>query len=232
MKAVQDTLGYVQEALLRLSVATRHSLAFEYWRLEVAHYMLLIKRVIDQSSRRVFQGESVPATEKIFSLFEEHTDIIVKGRREIQYGHKLNLGCGRSGLILDAVIEEGNPADVERFIPMLDRHIEIYGCAPRQMAADGGYASTENLREAKERGVKDVAFHKNRGLAVMDMVKSNWVYRKLRNFRAGIEAGISCLKRAYGLGRCTWKGMEHYAAYVWSSIVAYNLALFTKLRPA
>ncbi len=90
----------------------------------------------------------------------------------------------------------------------------------------------EALYLAKERGVKDVAFHKKRGLTVMDMVKSNWVYRKLRNFRAGIEAGISCLKRAYGLGRCTWKGMEHYAAYVWSSIVAYNLALFTKLRPA
>ncbi len=100
------------------------------------------------------------------------------------------------------------------------------------MAADGGYASTENLHEAKERGVRDVAFHKKRGLEVMDMVKTNWIYRKLRNFLAGIEAGISCLKHAYGLGRCTWKGLEHYAAYVWSSIVAYNLALFTKLRPA
>jgi IS5 family transposase len=47
-----------------------------------------------------------------------------------------------------------------------------------------------------------VAFHKKAGLGVMDMVKSNWVYRKLRNFRAGIESDISCLKRAYGLARC------------------------------
>ncbi|MGB5560857.1 MAG: transposase, partial [Sedimenticolaceae bacterium] len=152
-----------------------------------------------------------------------------KGSRDIQYGHKLNLSTGRSGLILDVVIEEGNPADTERFLPMLDRHIAQYGKAPRQMAADGGYASIENLREAKELHVDDMAFHKKRGLTEEAMVKSPWVYRKLRNFRAGIEAGISCMKRAYGLGRCTWKGLKHFRAYVWSSVVAHNLALFGRL---
>jgi IS5 family transposase len=99
------------------------------------------------------------------------------------------------------------------------------------MAADGGYASIENLHEAKARQVKDVAFHKKRGLKVDEMAKSAWVYRKLRNFRAGIEAGISCLKRAYGLGRCTWKGLAHFKAYVWSSVVAHNLALLSRLVP-
>ena len=84
----------------------------------------------------------------------------------------------------------------------------------------------------KARGVRDMAFHKKRGLDVEDMVKSRWVYRKLRNFRAGIEAGISCLKRAYGLARCTWRGLDHFKAYVWSSVVAYNLALFARLKPA
>ena len=112
---------------------------------------------------------------------------------------------------------------------MLDRHIDQYGKAPRQMAADGGYASVENLREAKARDVDDVVFHKKRGLNVEEMAKSPWVYRKLRNFRAGIEAGISVMKRAYGLGRCTWKGLQHFRAYVWSSVVAHNLALFGRL---
>jgi len=49
---------------------------------------------------------------------------------------------------------------------------------------------------------------------------------------AGIEAGISCLKRAYGLARCTWRGLDHFKAYVWSSVVAYNLVLFTRLKPS
>jgi integrase len=68
---------------------------------------------------------------------------------------------------------------------------------PRQAAADGSYASRDNLRQAKARGVRDMAFHKKGGLRIADMVRSRWVYRKLRNFRAGIEADISCLKRAY-----------------------------------
>jgi len=88
-------------------------------------------------------------------------------------------------MILDVVIEEGNPADSERFLPMLERHIEQHGKAPHQMAAGGGYASLDNLHDAKVLKVEDVAFHKKRGLKVEEMLKSPWVYRKLRNFRAG-----------------------------------------------
>ncbi len=232
VRVSEDTFGYVRQALLRLTVAHAFGIGFEQWYAQVMHYLPLIERVIDQTKRRVFAGEKVPAREKVLSLFEEHTDLIIKGSRGIQYGHKLNLTSGRSGLILDVVIEEGNPADAERFLPMVNRHIELYGYPPKQMAADGGYASRANLKAAKGLGVKDVAFHKKRGLCIEAMVKSRWVYRKLRNFRAGIEAGISCLKRAYGLSRCTWKGIAHFRAYVWSSVVAYNLALLTRLKPA
>ena len=177
-------------------------------------------------------GEKVPAADKLVSLFEPHSDIIVKSRRQVSYGHKLNLASGASGLILDIVVEQGNPADAERFVPMVDRQIAIYGRPPRQLAADGGFASTGNLAAAKNKGVEDVAFHKKCGLAITDMVKSRWVYRRLRNFRAGIEASISCLKRAYGLGRCTWKGLEHFKSYVWAAVVAHNLAVLARLKPA
>jgi IS5 family transposase len=202
------------------------------WRAEVDHYLPLIARVISQTQRRVFDGEAVPAGEKLVSLFEPHADIILKGGRQVQYGHKLNLAAGRSGLILDVVIEDGNPADRERFLPMLDRHIARTGAAPRQTAADGGYASRANLAAAKDRGVIDVAFHKKCGIAVADMVKSPWVYRRLRNFRAGIEAAISWFKRAYGGARCTWRGLDHFRAYIWSAVVAHNLVLFARLKRA
>jgi transposase, IS5 family len=114
---------------------------------------------------------------------------------------------------------------------MLERHSALYGKPPRQAVADGSYASRDNLRQAKAHGVRDMAFHKKGGLKTEDMVRSRWVYRKLRNFRAGIEADISCLKRAYGLARCTWRGLDHFQAYVWSAVVAYNLALFARLKP-
>lgn len=225
--ATRATVAALQRALRRLVRCA--AFEAEVWRSQVRHYLPLIERVISQTERRVFAGEAVPAGEKLVSLFEPHADIIVKGGRDVHYGHKLNLTTGRSGLILDVVVEAGNPADAERFLPMLERHIALHGTPPRQTACDGGYASLDNLKQAKALGVDDVAFHKKRGLSIEAMVKSRWVYRKLRNFRAGIEANISCLKRAFGLARCTWRGLAHFKAYVWSSVVAYNLVLFARL---
>jgi transposase, IS5 family len=228
--ATRATVTALQGAVQRL--ATCAALEAEVWRGQVRHYLPLIERVVTQAERRVLAGEAVPAGEKLVSLFEPHADIIVKGGRDVHYGHKINLATGRSGLILDVVVEAGNPADAERFLAMLERHIARHGTPPRQMASDGGYASLDNLRQAKALGVQDVAFHKKRGLTIEAMVKSRWVYRKLRNFRAGIEANISCLKRVFGLARCTWRGLPHFRAYVWSSVVAYNLALLARLKPA
>ena len=199
------------------------------WLNKAERFKPLIQRVIDQSQRRVLGGESVPASEKIFSIFEDHTDIIIKGNRDIHYGHKLNLTSGTSGLILDIVIEQGNPTDIDRLLPMLERHEQAHGKVLRQVAADGGYASGANLDAVKAMGVEDMAFNKKRGLAIEDMVKSNWVYRKLKNFRAAIESNISCLKRSYGLGRCSWKGLDHFKSYIWSSVVSYNLTLMARL---
>jgi len=232
LEATTNTLAYLEQAKISVTLTSSASLQAEQWHAQVEHYKPLIMQVIDQTQRRVFEGEKVPVSEKIFSIFETHSDMIIKGSRDIQYGHKLNLSSGKSGLILDLVIETGNPADTHRLLPMLDRHIKNYAAAPRQLAVDGGYASKANLDAAKARGVEDVAFHKKRGLSVEAMAKSQWVYRQLRNFRAGIEAGISCLKRAYGLSRCTWKGLTHFKSFVWSSVVAHNLVLLARLKPA
>ena len=230
IQITRATLAYLRGAAAQLVLVSNP--AVELWQAAVRHYQPLVEQIITQSARRVLAGEPVPVRDKLVSLFEPHADIIIKGSRDVDYGHKLNLTTGKSGLILDLVIEAGNPADRERLLPMLKRHIALYGKAPRQAAADGGYASRDNLAQAKACGVRDMAFHKKSGLTIEDMVKSRWVYRKLRNFRAGIEADISCLKRAYGLARCTWRGLDHFKAYVWSSVVAYNLALFARLKSA
>jgi len=192
----------------------------------------ILRRVIDQTERRVIKGEKVPASEKIVSFFEEHTDIIVKGGRDTQYGHKIFLTGGPSNMILDCVIERGNPADSERYKPLLERHASLYGRMPLKVSADGGFASHDNLAFAKSKQVKDAVFAKKRGLSVLDMAKSEWVYKALRNFRAGIEAGISTLKRAFGLDRCTWSGWKGFKQYVWSCIVSYNLLVLARTHLA
>ncbi len=195
---------------------------------ELLHFVGLANRVVDQTHRRVVLEEYVPPQDKVVSIFEPHTDIIIKKRRENEYGHKLCLTSSASGLFTDLVVEDGNPADATLAVQMVERQRDIYGRVPRQAAFDGGFASKVNLADIKDLGVKDVCFSKGRGLKVTDMVKSSWVYRRLRNFRAGVEAGISFLKRCFGLRRCTWRSLPSFKAYAWSAIVTANLLILAR----
>jgi IS5 family transposase len=224
--ATRATQAALQEAAERL--ATIVGTAAERWRARAGHYLPLIERILAQSERRVLHGLAMPAGEKLVSLFEPHADIIVKGTREVQYGHKLNLVTGKSGLILDVVVEAGNPADTER-LPMLDRQIARCGVPPRQMAPIA--VSTISTRQRRAAcgislSIRSAAWRST------TWPRAPWVYRKLRNFRAGIEAGISCLKRAYGGARCTWRGLDRFKSYIWPAVVAHNLALLARRKPA
>lgn len=188
----------------------------------------LLFRIVDQTKRRIFEGEKVPAKQKIFSIFEPHTDIIVKDNRKKTFGHKIFISTGKSGIVTDCIIVRGNPNDATLFDDILERQEKILGKIPKRMAADGGFASKDNLEKAKKAGVEDMAFAKKRGLKVLDMVRSEWIYKKLKRFRAGIEGIISVLKRAFGLKRCNWTTWEGFKKYIYSCIVAFNLQVLAR----
>ena len=227
LKVTHKTLNYAHNAVSLLETSP-----FQYLSIaqtaqgmaeELKEIIRLTYQVVDQTTRRIIHDESVPASEKIVSIFEPHTDIIVKDRRDTFYGHKICLSGGVSNLITDCLILDGNPADTDLSDLMLDRHKEIYGHYPLKVALDGGFASKVNLKNAKGKGIKDVCFAKKRGLEEEEMCRSAWVYKRLRRFRAGIESGISWLKRCFGLYRCTWKSLRSFHSYVWASIVSANL---------
>jgi IS5 family transposase len=236
LKVTEKTVNYAKTALQCLdscSTSDLRQLALSMAIHEQLKELIpLVEQVMDQTRRRVILGEQVPAQEKVVSIFEPHTDIIKKDRRETFYGHKICLSGGASNLISDCLIVEGNPADSSLTVEMLDRHDQIFGHYPLKVALDGGFASKKNLKEAKakHRKIKDVCFAKKRGLKEEDMCRSTWMYKKLRRFRAGIESSISWLKRCFGLTRCTWKSFNSFKSYVWSSIVSANL--FTLARSA
>ena len=236
VEITEKTIGYGESGLKSLSsyrAATLEEYGMKDWLIQqLRHYLPLSRQVVCQTRRRVFAGESVPAQEKIVSIFEPHTDIIRKDRRDTYYGHKICVTGGFSSLILDCVILEGNPADSELTDVMLDRQETIYGRYPLKAAFDGGFSSHDNLVHAKTNGVKDVCFSKGRGLSEEDMCRSKRVYKGLRKFRAGIESGISWLKRSLGLTRCLWKGLESFKSYVWASIVSANLLTLARKQLA
>jgi IS5 family transposase len=120
----------------------------------------LANKVIDQTRRRVFDGESVPAPEKIVSIFEDHTDVIRKGGRDTEYGHKLCFSVGASTLVLDCAIETGAPADSTLAVQMVQRLSGAMGKLPAAVAFDGGFSSENNLAAIKELGVREVMFHR------------------------------------------------------------------------
>ena len=232
LKVVADTMGQANHVLEQLQkvphVELKQSLLAQAIEREIKRTMELGKRVVDQTERRVLRGESVPAVEKIVSIFEPHTDIIIKDRRETFYGHKVSLTSGSSGLVLDLVVERGNPADSTLAQKAIARVRSVLGRAPKQATFDGGFSSKANVQAIKAMGVEDVVFSKHVGLDIADMAKSSWVFRKLRNFRAGIEAGISFLKRTFRLGRCNWSGFDSFSAYAWGSVLSCNLLVLAR----
>ena len=213
------------KALTEENRDTREALVGEIERLRG-----LFSRVMHQTTRRVIDGEQVPAQEKVLSIFEPHTDLIVKKGFRAEFGHKVTITAGESGLVLDCVIERGNPGDVTLALRQLERQKYLRGVAPHTAAFDGGYASRENFDGAKALGVERPVFSKGRGLTPEEMAGSRRTYGRLRNFRAGIEATVSYLKRSFGLDRCTWKGARRFASYVWSAVIAANLTILARAR--
>lgn len=202
------------------------------WISKVENFITLLLKVIDQTQRRVYNEEDVPASQKIVSLFEPHTDIIVKGLRDVQFGHKINLATQQDGFITYLRIEDGNPADSVLYMPVLDACQSDYNVLPNAAVADGCYTSQENISRAKELGVKRNVFSKPVGQTLLDMGVKKKTFDALRNFRAGVEGNISEFKRAFGAGKATWKGHDGFKAFVWSSALTYNLIRMVRFSSA
>ncbi len=192
---------------------------------DLAGYLESLKTIINQTERRVLEGEKVEAKEKLVSIFETHSDILAKGNRKVVFGHKILLSGGKSNLILDCMIERGNWSDAEYFEEGIDRLKERYDVHPEEITTDGGFASKDNYDYAVGKGIKKVLFTKKCSSKIVELVKTSRAYKRLKKFRAGIEGCISAAKRAYGLSRCTWKGWRSFQSYVWLGVIAFNLSI-------
>jgi len=188
----------------------------------------LMKQVYDMTQRREINGEIVPNDKKIFSIYELHTDIIVKGSREVQFGHKINISSGKSNLILSCEIVSGNPKDTSLYQSTIDRILTEYGRVPRDVSTDGGYASKLNAEYAQSKGIVNIVFNKIVG-SLKNITSSKNMETRLKKWRSGIEAVISNLKRGYNIFRCNWKGESHFRQKVLWSVIAYNIRVMTAI---
>jgi IS5 family transposase len=196
-------------------------------RQEITAYCELGDKVIDQTRRRVIEGEQVPAEEKVYSIFESHTDLIKRGkqRKPLEFGHKVFLAESAQGLITDYQVLDGNPADTTQVRPSLERHRQVFHCAPDLYAGDRGFYSAENLDECQQAGVSQVSIPQRGGHKTADReaLERSPAFKKGQRFRVGIEGRISVLFRGRGMKRCRAQGRERFEVLVGAAVLANNL---------
>ncbi|MCJ7700200.1 MAG: hypothetical protein MUO62_01335 [Anaerolineales bacterium] len=184
------------------------------------------EQVIEQTIRRIFQDEQVPAEEKIVSIFEPHTAIIRRGKagKPVEYGRKVWLDEVEVGIVTRWQVLDGNPSDKLQWVPSLDAHQQLFGKPPTQASADRGVFSAAIEDEAKRRGIQRVVLPKpgKKSEKRRQHEKHPW-FRKARKWHAGVEGRISVLKRCYDLDRCLNHDDDGFQRWVGWGVIAHNM---------
>ena len=199
---------------------------------ELAHYAPIVERIIDQAQRRIFDGKIVPADEKVYSLFEEHTELLKRGKagKPIEFGHKVLLAQTKEKFIHHYAVLPRRKDDPELLDPTRKAHEDLFGQPPDLLAADKGfYRSMDQIAELEE-DISVVSIGKKGRRTREEIARENTEgFKEGQRFRAGSEGSISVLKRAFKLGKCLFKGFKHYAACVGLAVFCHNLVLLTRL---
>jgi IS5 family transposase len=200
---------------------------------EITHYCALGARVIGQARRRVLDGEQVPTSEKIYSIFEPHTDLIKRGkvRTPVEFGHKVFLAESAKGLITQYDVLKGNPVDEVHVAPSLKRHRRTFRRSPALYGADRGFFSENNLVVCVRGGVATVSIPQRGGCKTPQRraYERSPAFKQGQRFRAGIEGRISVLMRGRGMKRCRAEGAERFALFVGAAVLANNLMIVGEL---
>jgi len=223
--AVQRVLRVSEQAVQQLG--NRNSFSKELF-----HFQPLVEWVIDQAERRVFHGEKIPADEKLYSIFEEHTQLIKRGkaRSPIEFGHRILVGQTKEKFITQYDVVEEGVTDKDLVDDILASHKKTFKKPPDVFAADKGfYENMEKIHELEE-DIRIVSICKKGGKNQKEWERETDKEFKLgQSFRAGVEGTISVLKRVFKLGRCLFKGFKNYRSSIGCAIFSHNLVALTRL---
>jgi IS5 family transposase len=208
-------------------------IAIRALRQEIEHYCQLGDRVIDQARRRVLEGEQVPSEQKVYSIFEPHTDLVKRGKidKPVEFGHKVFLAESAGGLITQYHVLEGNPSDEDHVAPSLKRHKKTFGQVPDVYSTDRGFYSERNIEISHQAGVRVASIPQRGGkkTAEREAQEKSSAFKQGQRFRAGIEGRISVLFRGRGMKRCLAEGRQHFELLVGAAVLANNLMVIAQL---
>ena len=207
--------------------ASRANSALVAIALELKAYLPSMKKIVTTARRAQIEGETVPASDRVFSLFEQHTELIKRGRREkpVEFGHKVLLCQTVEKFITDYEVYEKQLADCDLTESVIQRHERLFGTRPEVLAADKGFCPAEAKFKELAAQVDTLAIPR-RMRDFVDKVLAYW-----QAFRAGIEGTISGLKRAFRLIRCFFRGFRSFSAAVGLGVFCHNLIVLAEYEP-
>lgn len=194
----------------------------------LSYYQQMIIKHIDLIDRRLLKGETIPSEEKLFSIFEPHTEWISKGKqnKKVELGHKVLIATDQHHFIIHHQVIEGK-ADATLTIPLADSLLSTYKNI-ESLSLDKGFYSKEN-KELLSLSIPQVIMPKKGKLnAIEKEEESDKQFKKLRNLHSAVESNINQLEHN-GLDRCPDKGLKNYKRYVSLGILSYNLHRLGKI---
>ena len=190
--------------------------------LELESYFPAMEKVVDAARRR-HAGEKVPNEDKVFSIFEAHTELIQRGKRDkpIEFGHKILLSETKEKFITDYEVFLRSPSDTTLLEPTVERHHELFEEYPSGVAGDMGFHPGKDEFD----GLVDDYDGNVKYFGVPGRLRDfgDALMSTFQRWRAGIEGTISCLKRAFRLSRCHFKGFKNFCSGVGSAIFCHNM---------
>jgi len=198
----------------------------------LSHYLPIVEKIVGQADKRVFQGVMPAADEKIYSLFEEHTELLKRGKagKPIEFGHKILLAQTSEKFIHHYRVFPKRQEDKEMVAPAIKAHKQLFGIGPDVLATDKGFYESMEQVFALEETITTVSICKKGRRNQREYEReSSEEFKDGQRFRAGCEGSISVLKRAFNLGKCLFKGFKNYAASVGCAVFCHNLVLLTRL---
>ena len=198
----------------------------------LAHYIPIVENIVSQAEQRVFHGVKLAADEKVYSLFEEHTELLKRGKagKPIEFGHKILIAQTGEKFIHHYEVFPKRKEDKELIKPALKAHKQLFGASPDVLATDKGfYENMMQILKLEEKITTVSICKKGRRNQQEYERESTEEFKDGQRFRAGCEGSISVLKRVFKLGRCLFKGFKNYAASVGCAVFCHNLVLLTRL---
>ena len=199
---------------------------------ELKHYLPIVKKIINQATKRVIEGEQLPSSDKIYSLFEEHTELLIRGKagKPIEFGHKILIAQNKDKFITHYDVMRKRKDDTELLDEALMAHETLFEKSPKVLATDKGFYKSKEQLKTLSKKIKTVSICKKGSRTAEEKERESTAeFKDGQKFRAGSEGSISVLKRAYKLKRCLFKGYKNFAVSVGCAVFCHNLVLLTQL---